>query len=31
MVEFDGPHMKVELEADCAVMILEESDLVVEF
>lgn len=30
-VELDGPHVKVELEAGCAVMILKESDLVVGF
>jgi hypothetical protein len=31
MVELDDPHVKVEPEAGCAVMILKESDLVVGF
>jgi len=30
MVGLDGPHVKVELEAGCAVMVLKESNLVVE-
>lgn len=31
MVELNGPHVKEELEAGCAMMVLKESDLVIEF
>jgi hypothetical protein len=31
MIELDDPHVKVELEAGCAVMILKEYGLVVGF